>query len=109
MRLLYRYIDKEILWNDKRGGRSGTVIKHGKSLGGSSMLNGMLYVRGSTRDYQEWDQTWGAHGWGWDDVLPYFKKAQRMHNDEKEASAEEGWFGIHFSARNKSLPFWLVV
>ena len=65
-------------------------IKHGKSLGGSSMLNGMLYVRGSTRDYQEWEEVFGAKGWGWREVLPYFKKAERLHNTrENDPSIEE--------------------
>ena len=47
----------------------------GKVLGGSSAINGMLYIRGHPEDYDGWRQM-GNTGWGWDDVLPYFKKAE---------------------------------
>lgn len=47
----------------------------GRVLGGSSSINGMIYMRGQARDYDGWRQA-GHTGWGWDDVLPYFKKAE---------------------------------
>jgi choline dehydrogenase len=47
----------------------------GKVLGGSSSINGLLYIRGQQEDYDRWRQH-GNHGWGFDDVLPYFKKAE---------------------------------
>src|ERR1700686_4226864 len=47
----------------------------GKVLGGSISINGLLYVRGQHEDYDRWRQH-GNHGWGYDDVLPYFKKAE---------------------------------
>jgi choline dehydrogenase len=47
----------------------------GKTLGGSSSINGLLYVRGQHEDYDRWRQL-GNTGWGFDDVLPYFKKAE---------------------------------
>ncbi|MGB7404777.1 MAG: choline dehydrogenase [Pacificimonas sp.] len=47
----------------------------GKTLGGSSSINGMVYIRGHSSDYDRWSQM-GATGWGWSDVLPYFKKAE---------------------------------
>src|SRR5246500_5309668 len=49
----------------------------GKVLGGSSSINGLLYVRGQHEDYDRWRQR-GNHGWGYDDVLPYFKKAENQ-------------------------------
>ncbi len=49
----------------------------GKVLGGSSSINGLLYVRGQSQDYDRWRQ-FGNQGWGFDDVLPYFKKAENQ-------------------------------
>jgi len=57
-------------------------IPRGKSLGGSSSMNAMLYVRGRPLDYDLWVQA-GAEGWGWNDVLPYFLRAE---NNERGAS-----------------------
>jgi len=53
----------------------------GKLLGGSSMLNYMLYVRGHKGDYDEWEAL-GLEGWGWEDVLPYFKKSENFTEEE---------------------------
>ena len=53
-------------------GRS-LLYPRGKVLGGCSSINGMLYLRGQAADYDQWRQM-GNTGWGWDDVLPYFKK-----------------------------------
>ena len=55
----------------------------GKVLGGSSSINGLLYVRGQAADYDNWAQM-GARGWSWDDVLPYFRKAQHQERGESE-------------------------
>jgi choline dehydrogenase len=49
----------------------------GKVLGGSSSINGLLYVRGQHEDYDRWRQR-GNAGWGYEDVLPYFKKAENQ-------------------------------
>ena len=50
-------------------------IARGKALGGSSSINGMVYVRGQARDYDDWAQM-GNRGWSWDDVLPQFIKSE---------------------------------
>ncbi len=50
-------------------------IPRGKTLGGSSSMNAMLYVRGRPIDYDLWVQA-GAEGWGWEDVLPYFMRSE---------------------------------
>ena len=67
------------------GGRS-LVTPRGKVLGGSSSINGMVYVRGHARDYDHWSES-GAGGWGFADVLPYFKRMENSHG------GQEGWRG----------------
>jgi choline dehydrogenase len=52
-------------------------LPRGKTLGGSSSINGMVYIRGHHGDYDEWRQR-GCEGWDWDSVLPYFKKAENQ-------------------------------
>lgn len=52
-----------------------TYQPRGKVLGGTSSINGMVYNRGSIDDYDEWRDS-GCTGWGWKDVLPYFKKSE---------------------------------
>jgi choline dehydrogenase len=63
-------------------GRSHTWPR-GKVLGGSSSINGLLYIRGQHADYDGWRQL-GCTGWGWDDVWPYFKRSEHQ---ERGASA----------------------
>ncbi|MFE1597624.1 GMC family oxidoreductase [Methylobacterium sp. ID0610] len=56
------------------GGRV-IAVPRGKGLGGSTLINGMIYVRGQPQDYDHWAQT-GCTGWGFEDVLPYFRKVE---------------------------------
>ena len=58
-------------------GLNGRALAYprGKVLGGCSAINGMIYIRGQARDYDQWRQMDNA-GWGWDDVLPYFKRSE---------------------------------
>ncbi|PJE32526.1 Oxygen-dependent choline dehydrogenase [Pseudooceanicola marinus] len=60
------------------GGRR-LVTPRGKVVGGSSSINGMVYVRGHARDYDHWEEQ-GATGWAYADVLPYFKRAENWHD-----------------------------
>jgi len=59
-------------------GRS-LVTPRGKVIGGSSSINGMVYVRGHAKDYAYWEEQ-GAKGWGYGDVLPYFKRMESWHD-----------------------------
>ncbi len=52
------------------------VVARGRVLGGSSSINGTVFVRGAASDYDHW-RTLGLAGWGWDDVLPHFKRLER--------------------------------
>lgn len=65
-------------------------IPRGKMLGGSSSMNAMIYIRGNQEDYNEWRDDFGCEGWGWDDVLPYFIKAE---NNERGADEYHGTGG----------------
>ncbi len=61
----------------------------GKVLGGTSSINGMIYMRGTSADYDQWRQM-GNEGWGYDDVLPYFRKAE---DNERGANEFHGTGG----------------
>ena len=65
----------------------------GKGVGGSSNINGMLYIRGHARDYDIWRQL-GNEGWSYDEVMPYFKKAERNQNGESEFHGGDGELGV---------------
>jgi len=74
--------EKTVNWmyqTEPEPGLDGRTVfqPRGKVLGGSSSINGLLYVRGQHEDYDRWRQR-GNSGWGYDDVLPYFKKAENQ-------------------------------
>ena len=68
------------------GGRRGYQPR-GRGLGGSSLINAMIYTRGQPQDYDEWAAL-GCKGWGWSDVLPYFKRS------EDNARGANAWHGV---------------
>ena len=61
----------------------------GKVIGGSSSINGMVYVRGHAEDFNQWEQE-GASGWSYADVLPYFKRLETSHGGEAGARGTDG-------------------
>jgi choline dehydrogenase-like flavoprotein len=65
----------------------------GKVIGGSSAINAMIYMRGQAADYDHWRQL-GLSGWGWDDVLPYFKRHENHFMGESTAHATGGEWHI---------------
>ncbi|MDA7552097.1 GMC family oxidoreductase N-terminal domain-containing protein [Candidatus Pelagibacter sp.] len=65
----------------------------GKTLGGSSSINGLLYIRGQEQDYNIWRQL-GNKGWGWNDVLPYFLKSENQERGKSEFHGVNGPLSI---------------
>jgi choline dehydrogenase len=66
----------------------------GKVLGGSSSINGMVYVRGHAKDFDEWQQH-GANGWDYQSCLPYFKKAESFYLGENAHRGGTGPLGVN--------------
>ncbi len=65
----------------------------GKTLGGSSSINGLLYVRGQKQDYDQWAQL-GNKGWGYDDVLPLFKRSERHEDGQTDIHGGSGGLSV---------------
>ena len=86
------------------GGRR-LACPRGKVLGGSSSINGMVYVRGHARDFDHWSDS-GAKGWGFADVLPYFKRMESWHDGGH--GGDQTWRGtsgpLHVSRGSRSNP-----
>ncbi len=81
-------VDPSINWMfdtkpDEKTGNRPIPVPRGKVLGGSSAINGMLYVRGQAADYDTWAQM-GCRGWSYSDVLPLFKRAENREQGADE-------------------------
>lgn len=66
----------------------------GKCLGGSSSINGMTFLRGNPRDYDDWASLDGCEGWSYPDCLPYFKKFERRDGADNEYRNASGMVGV---------------
>ena len=91
---LYAMGDPSLDWclkTEAEPGLNGRALNYprGRVLGGCSSINGMIYMRGQARDYDLWRQM-GNIGWGWDDVLPYFKRSESYHGGADAAHGEGG-------------------
>jgi choline dehydrogenase len=90
----YLLTDRKIIWDyvcENIASLNGRTLNYprGKVLGGCSSINGMVYLRGLESDYHGWQQL-GCTGWGWDDVLPMFR---RMEDVEGRLSSAQGTGG----------------
>jgi choline dehydrogenase len=83
------------------GGRV-LATPRGKVLGGSSSINGMVYVRGHAGDFDHWAEE-GATGWGYADVLPYFKRMEHAHGGEAGWRGEAGPLHVQRGGRKNPL------
>jgi choline dehydrogenase len=86
---------------DPKTNNRAIPIPRGKVLGGSSSINGMLYIRGQHRDYDIWAQM-GNRGWSSDDVLPYFKRSQNQSRGNSEFHGTGG--PLHISDQVETHP-----
>ena len=83
-------------------GNRRLVTPRGKVIGGSSSINGMVYVRGHARDFDTWADM-GADGWAYADVLPYFKRMEHSHGGQgPEWRGDKG--PLHISRGPRSNP-----
>ncbi len=83
------------------GGRR-LATPRGKVVGGSSSINGMVYVRGHARDFDTWEDM-GARGWGFRHVLPYFKRQETSHGGEDGWRGTKGPLHVRRGPRNNPL------
>lgn len=76
------------LYRGTEGGRC--LMSRGRALGGSSAINGVKYLRGTQADFDGWRDVYGCRGWGYDDVLPYFKRSEDFVDATRFNSAIHG-------------------
>ncbi len=89
------------------GGRS-LHTPRGKVLGGSSSINGLVYIRGNPLDFERWAEE-GATGWGYADVLPYFRRAERRAEGGNEYRGADGKLGTRYGTLSNPLhAAWLA-
>lgn len=74
--------DRRVFWSSGRG------------LGGGSSINGMVYIRGTTYDYDHWAKELGCTGWSWAEVLPYFKKSEDYDGADSPSHGKGGPLGV---------------
>ena len=83
-------------------GNRRLATPRGKVIGGSSSINGMVYVRGHARDFDTW-QEMGATGWSYADVLPYFRRMENASEGEAGVRGKDGPLHVKQGAQNNPL------
>jgi choline dehydrogenase-like flavoprotein len=85
---------------DEGSGGRRIEVPRGKMLGGSSSINGMVYIRGQAQDYDHWAQL-GNRGWSWQDILPVFKRMENYDGGSDELRGRGGPLRITDTPRHK--------
>ena len=85
---------------DEGSGGRAIAVPRGRMLGGSSSINGMVYIRGQAQDYDHWAQL-GNRGWSYQDVLPVFKRMERFEGGSDEFRGRDGILPVTHTPRNK--------
>ncbi|MDB5486806.1 MAG: hypothetical protein JWQ58_521 [Reyranella sp.] len=85
---------------DEGSGGRRIAVPRGRMLGGSSSINGMVYIRGQAQDYDHWAQL-GNRGWSYQDVLPIFKRMERFEGGSDEFRGRDGILRVTHTPRNK--------
>lgn len=102
----YRNVLHPVLsWNykvepEEKTGNRPMIWPRGRTLGGTSAINGLLYIRGQKEDFQHWESL-GNDGWGWDDVLPYYKKSENQQRGADSFHADSGPLQVSDAMRSE--------
>ena len=91
-------------------GLNGRSLRYprGKTLGGCSSINGMIYMRGQARDYDQWAQITGEDAWRWSNVLPAFRRHEDHWRLDRPEGADEAFQQLHGNKRTGSTGEWRV-
>ena len=85
---------------DEGSGGRRIDVPRGKMMGGSSSINGMVYMRGQAQDYDHWAQL-GNRGWSYQDVLPIFQRMERYEGGSDKFRGRNGLLRVNDTPRNK--------
>ncbi len=91
-------------------GLNGRTLRYprGKTLGGCSSINGMIYMRGQARDYDQWADLTGDSSWRWDTALPYFRRHEDHWRLDQPGAVDENFKHLHGNKSTGSTGEWRV-
>ncbi len=91
-------------------GLNGRTLRYprGKTLGGCSSINGMIYMRGQARDYDQWAELTGDDSWRWDNALPYFRRHEDHWRLDQPDGVNENFKRLHGSKSTGGTGEWRV-
>ena len=95
---------------EPEAGLNGRQLRYprGKTLGGCSSINGMIYMRGQARDYDQWALLTGDEAWNWDNSLPHFRRHEDHWRLDQPAEANENFKRLHGNKATGSTGEWRV-